>query len=207
MKKSKKTEEVSETDKQIKKQNKQIQGVLIVIGALAVIFLIGAFMIHSIRNFEYKGIQFKVVKEGELVLYNTFFELYSPITGKHVADYNIYLRNDPRELEEIPFNGEVDLNVPIKKMVIQSSDELNCEGKGVIAIANLVKTMELLQIQSIKDENATCDLLGRYMFVKIIPGEKNAIEKAGQCYVLEVKDCDILKVTERFLVDAMGSRR
>ena len=59
-----------------------------------------------------------------------------------------------------------------------------------------------LGIKVIKDPNATCDSEGKYMFLNIQPGETTKIKQTGpSCYVMEVKDCEILKATERMMVE------
>lgn len=192
-------------EKEADTQNKQLKNIFIVLGVIGAVFLIGVFFIYSLKSFEYKGVDFKIIKEGDLVLYNTFFEMQS-ITGQHVGNYNLYFRNDPRNLEKIPFEGEINLEVALKKMVIKMDDsaELNCEGNGVIAIANLVNSFGLLGIEVIKDENVSCDSEGRYMYVDILQGEESKIEQYGpSCYKLIVSDCKILEVTEKFIIDSI----
>ena len=48
---------------------------------------------------------FNVIQEGELTFYQTAFQVI--YKGK-LANYNIYLRNNPKELErKVPFEGEL----------------------------------------------------------------------------------------------------
>ena len=120
-------------------------------------------------------------------------------TGAHVADYNFYIRNDPRKLEEVPFEGDLHI---LDLMVFNTTEDFNCDGDGVIGVANLVKLYQFLETKIMRDENATCDSQGRYMFLNIQPGEETKVTKVGpSCYNLEVNDCEILEVTERFMIE------
>jgi len=186
-------------------QNKQLKKILIVFGAIIVVFLLGFAVIDSIRHPEYKGVKFDAEKYGKIMVYKTAFPIYSSITGKHVVDYNIYLRNDPRKLENIPFDGDMELDIPLKKMVIELEKEFNCEGKGIIAIANFVKAFDLIGIEVVKDPEVGCDAQGRYMYVKLREGNETSIEQFGPaCYNINIKDCEVLEGTERFTIEAFA---
>ncbi len=203
--KEKQIENKNDDKKQKEIQNQQLKRILITGSAIIIVFLLGFAIINSIRHFEYRGLKFNVVKEGRLVFYNVVFPIYSSVTGKHVADYNIYLRKDPRKLEKIPFDGKMNLDTPLRKMVFESKYEKNCEGDFNIAIANFVKSFGLIGIQVIKDENASCDSYGRYMYIVLQEGNETSIEQFGPaCYNINIKDCEILEGTERFIVEAFS---
>ncbi|MFA7707935.1 MAG: hypothetical protein WCX73_03225 [Candidatus Pacearchaeota archaeon] len=175
---------------QIKSENKILKKIFIGIGLLIIIFIATNLVINNMKNFEYKGINFNVIKDtGGLVFY-------------HLEErYN--LRKDPRRLEDIPFEGEIKFT-PINKLVYNSTG-FNCDGDGVIAVGNFALILhDLVGIDMIKDENATCDLQGRYMFVQVQPGNETSIKQIGPaCYELNVNNCEILDVTEKFLVETL----
>ncbi|MCX6750206.1 MAG: hypothetical protein NTZ83_02005, partial [Candidatus Pacearchaeota archaeon] len=55
-----------------------------------------------------------------------------------------------------------------------------------------------------RDENASCDELGRYMYIVVQPGEETSVEKFGpNCYNINIKDCEILEGTERFITEML----
>lgn len=207
---SKKTEEsLSEEGKEnIKKelnnsQNKQLKNILIIFGSLLILFLLGFALVDSVRHFESRGLEFKVVKEGNLIFYNVDFPIYSSITGNHIADYNIYLRKDPRKLENILLKGGMVLR---DNMVIDIKEEFNCNGDGIIAMANFVKSFKLIGTEVMKDPTAGCDEEGRYVHVTIQQGEETFIEQIGPaCFNINIKDCEILEGTEKFIVEAFSS--
>lgn len=204
-KKQKKTKKEQQKEKakkaarkeQIRSQNRILRNFLIGVGILiATVFLI-MFIFNSINNFEYKGVNFETVREGDLLLYRTSLPV---IYQGQKTSYNFYLRNDPRELKEIPFQGELNLR---DNLVINSTEDFNCQGDGIIAIANLINLYKISGINVLKDENATCDAGGRYMFVRLQPGNETSIEKFGPaCYNININNCEILEGTERFMIES-----
>ncbi len=200
-----------ETSKKRKEEeNKILKTVLIGIGIAIIALLLIVVVYSSIKNFEYHGLQFEVVKFCDsgppcLVTYKT--SLPVKVEGKNVIvsepsektdDYDFYLRNDPRE-PDVDFDGTINLR---KIMVFNSTENFICDGKGGIAGANLVRLYNVLGVQVIKDENATCDSLDRYMFVNLRPGNQTSIEQVGPaCYDIYIKNCEILEGTERFMIE------
>lgn len=185
-----------------KNQEKVLRNILI--GLAVLILLIIGFIIffNSLGSFSYRGITGDVVKEGKIMFYMVSFPF--DYEGKTIP-YNIFIRNDPRKLDKIPFEGDMDFGMIFYdekyRLVINASDEFDCEGDQVIALANM-NNLQALGVKVMKDENATCDEEGRYMYVNIKKGEKTEIRQIGDsCYEIIVKDCDILKATERFMVE------
>ncbi len=192
---------------ELAQQNKILRNILIGIGVFILIILLGVSFIKSAGEFKYRGLDFKIVKEGKLIFYQTSFPVYY---NGQIVPYNIYIRNDPRKIHDIPFNGEIIIGENLTifddemvRLVLNSEDEFNCEGDGIISIANLMN-LKAIGVKIVKDENASCDEQGRYIYVNIQKSENSEINEIGPvCYDLNVKDCDILKVTERFLVETL----
>jgi len=193
--------------KELKVQNKILRNVFIGLGVFVSVIIIVALSINSMKHFEYEGVDFNVIKEGDLIFYNAVFPIHS-ITGKHIADYNVYLRNNPFELKEVTFDGEVVLR---EDAVVNMTKNFNCEGDGIIAIANLVQVLEKFGTKAIKDPEAGCDIKGAYTFIQIREGDETSIESFGppeaSCYNFYVKDCEILEVTEKFIVNLLVKAR
>lgn len=190
---------------QIKKEAKVFKVVAIVIVGLILMFLGFLWLINSMNKFDVGGTIFEIDKTDMVgkTLYKTSLPVQgtSEITGKMVtADYNFYLRNDPRQLDDkVPFYGILKLK---KENVINLTENFNCDGDGVIAIANMLKLYEIVGGNVIKDGNASCDSLGRYGFINILKGNETYIDRSGPaCYNIYVKDCEILKATERFMLE------
>ena len=183
---------------QIKKYNKQLKIILGILGAIILAFVVFFLLNRAVANFTYEGVNFKIIKEGELIFYNTVLPVYSE-EGKYMADYNFYIRKDPRKLEDVPFIGD---HVMTKNMVINITEGFNCEGDGIIALANFVNLYEFIGMKVIQDPNAGCELTGQYTFVRIVTGNETKIEKYGpSCYEISINECEILEGTERFMVE------
>ena len=186
-------------------ENRQLKNFLFIIGGALIAIFLFVFVIHSIRNFELEGVEWKVVKEKNLVFYNTAVPLYSKVggmTGSYLVDYNFYLRNDPRKLsEEIPFEGKFFL---LQNVVFDTTDSFECDGDGIIAVANFVSLLERMGASVIKDENATCDTAkGKYTYIQLRDTGETAVRQFGlTCYNINIKNCEILKGTERFMLEA-----
>lgn len=183
---------------QIKEENKQLKNILLCLGVFILIFILVVLFIYSGLHFEYRGIKFDVVKEENIIFYKTAL----PVIYKgEKTSYNFYLRNDPRELD-VPVEKEINFK---KNVVINMTENFNCDGDGIIAVANLVNLYELLEINIMKDQNASCDAQGRYMFVQIQPGNETNIEQFGPaCYNLNVNNCEILEVTEQLMIETFA---
>jgi len=189
---------VPATKKQIKEHNRILRNIFMWFGIFALIFILTVLFINYIKHFDYNSIEFDIIKEGNVIFYHTSFPVV--YEGQHL-NYNVYLRNDPRNLEEVPFDGDLHL---LEMMVIDNTDSFVCGGDGGIAMYNFQQVIGVFGTSLMKDPEADCDSLGRYMFVKIQPGNITNIEQTGpSCYTLNVNDCEILKVTERFLVEVL----
>lgn len=175
-------------------------------GAIFVAIFIWIFIGNSGNSFEYKSLQFNIV--DEIAPYRTSLPSAAKdeITGAVIYnDFFMYLRKDPRILEQnIPFEGDIESR---NTVVFKSSEEFNCEGKGVVGVMNLVRVYDLLGVDVKKDPDAPCDPTGsQYTVLEIFGGEETRIDKVGpSCYQIQVKDCEILEATERYLVEVLAS--
>ena len=182
---------------EIKKQGKQFMIILSILGVFILFFVIFLFITYKTANFNYEGVKFKIVKEGNLIFYNTAFPVYSE-GGEKISNYNFYIRNNPKKLKDIPFIGELSFS---GNMVINVTGNFDCEGDGVIAIANVVNLYNLLGTEVIKDQEAGCDAAGRYIFLQIEAGNETKVEQFwNTCYRITINKCEILEGTERFML-------
>src|SRR3989338_28152 len=179
-------------------QNKILRNFFIGMAILILLIILVVYAFQSTKKFEYRGVDFKIVKSGNLVFYNTKIPVV--VDGKN-AEYNFYLRSDPRKLEEeVSFNGDLDL---AQNLVLNSTEDFNCDGFGVIATANLVNLYKVSGINVIKDQNATCDSEGRYAFINLQKGSETRIDKVGPaCYNVNISNCEILEATERLMLES-----
>ncbi len=189
---------------QAKKEGKIFRNVVILMIGFVLMFSVIYGAKYFANSFEIGGVKFEVDKTAitEKTLYRTSLPVSDKVemTGKVIAaDYNFWLRTDPRELEKIEFNGDVNLK---KNMVLNLTQDFNCEGDGIIGIANLLNLYKIIGTDVIKDENASCDRAGTYAYLTITEGNETSIEQVGPaCYTIYVKDCEILKATEKFMLE------
>ena len=195
-------EEKPSDEKQIKEQNKILRNVLIGIGIFILFFIVGFYFMNSVKNFEYNNIKFDIVREKKITFYHTSFPMTYESGEK--AIYNAFLRKDPRKTGEISIEGKVSL---FEMLVLNSSENFNCNGDGVIAIANFNNILGALGTKVVNDPNASCDEYGRYIFINLQKGNKTEIKNVGKnCYNLKINNCEVLDVTERFLIEALKEK-
>lgn len=205
-KKTKKGKKEGKTSrkKQIESQNKILKNFFIGVGIIIITILLIFLFINQINSFEYEGVEFSIVKFCDtrpcLITYNTELPV---IYQREIISYNFYLRNDPRELaKSVPFDGEV---VFKNDMFINITFNRECEGYETIAIVNFLNLYEISGINVIADENAECDSEGNSMFVLIQESNRTSIEQFGPaCYNINIKNCEILEGTERFMIDTFA---
>ncbi len=187
-----------EIKKQSEKHEKILMWVFILCGVVLAGILSFYFYNQSLNRFDDEGFKYDIIKGEDVTFYHTSFLIYDK---SNPINYNVYLRNDPRDLQKINFIGEMNRK---EMLVINNSDEFNCEGDGVIAIANMAQILKAVKIKSIADQNATCDELGRYSIADLQNGDKTYIEQYGpSCYKIYINDCEILAGTERYIVEVL----
>jgi hypothetical protein len=195
-------EEKAPSESQIKKEKKIFMEVIFVMLGLVLVFFAVFMIINYTKTFEYNGAMFYIDKEDLVGI--TLYKTSLPITINNGTEgtYNFYLRKDPRTLKDVTFDGDLIIR---KNMVINMTNNFNCDGNGIIAIANLMKLYNVMGANVMKDENATCDPEGRYMFLRIEEGNATKIEQFGpSCYNMYINNCEILEGTERFMIETFS---
>ncbi len=199
--------------KQLKNENKIFKSIVIVMIGFVLMFFAVYIIIYFSKNFEVEGVTFEIDRTSMAgrVLYKTSVEGIIDEEGRFIpgiydigkkAEYNFYFRKDPRQLENIPFHETV--SQVKKENVIEITEDFNCNGDGIIAIANMLHLYEVLGGNIIKDANASCDKMGRYGWIKIQQGNETSMERVGPaCYNLYVNNCEILDITEKFMLETL----
>jgi len=196
-----------------KKQENQLK--LIAMLMIILVLSIGAFyfIAQELKKFNYGGVNFQKTKQGDLILYLANFPL-SKLTGNAVNDVNIYFRTDPRQLESILIEGRILLKKNVALAV--NSDELKCSDKvvagttlsqflGRFGISAFGATTDLNEAQDLNRTYVSCEDASAYDYsvVHFVDGNASSIKKVGNdCYILEVANCEIMNVTERFMIGA-----
>ncbi|MAH03832.1 hypothetical protein CMI39_03540 [Candidatus Pacearchaeota archaeon] len=196
------------TKKEIKEENKILRNILIAVIILGLIFLSIYLAITSSKTFEYMGVAFEIEDYCDSGPCITFYKTSIPVkyrdgtTGKLIdADYNIRLRNNPKDLENVPVNGKIDFR---QNMVLEvTTDNLFCDGDWNLAIGNLQK-LNIFGINFlIKNNSEIYEPENEFMFIKIQPENTTSIIKTdNNNYNLNVNNCEILEVTEKLILEA-----
>jgi hypothetical protein len=200
-----------EEKKMGKKKENQLK--LIVILMMVLVLSIGAFyfIAQELRKFSYGGVNFQKTKQGNILFYLANFPL-SKLTGNVLNDVNIYFRTDPRQLESIPIEGGILLKKNVALAV--NSDELICSDKvvagttlsqflGRFGITTFGATTDLNEAKELNRTYVSCENASNYNYsvVDFVDGNTSRIMKVGNdCYLLEVAGCEIMNVTERFMI-------
>jgi len=193
---------MEEVKKKVEKEkhNRIIISFFVVVGIIVVFFIAWNFLSTQSKTFEYRGVDFEITEEiapyrTEILIDET--DLTTGIVTQ--IPYGFYIRKDPRKLGEIPFEGNLELK---KNMIIKSSAEFNCDGNGIIGIANLARLYNAMGIEIVNNNDVGCPENGEYMWLHIQEGNETKIEKVGTaCYNMYVHNCEILEATEKLMVE------
>ena len=220
----------SEDNKELEKiQNKQIKwAVFLMLFIILIIVIVPFVKTNFIDKFNYKGLVFQKTKLGELIFYSAKFPVVS-VTGQVTGDYAVNLRNDPRELEYIPINvtdEKIDFVVEGDKygdVYISLNPFMEvCEDSGIalLTLSSFLRDSGL-DVKSAVTDKAYANnnnLTQRWCYdsgfdtVIVVTDKsftkdnenKTAInEIAPNCYELQFKDCEIMQVSEKLMLNVL----
>lgn len=197
-------EEKHASKEQIKKFSKTLGIVLAFLGFLFLLFFTIYFISVSSKTVNFKGVEYNKLQVGEVLFYHAQIPYIKDLKG--TTKYNIYLRSNPKRIsKKISLDGD---DISWKQLVVTnySTDGLVCEGNSIIAQANFNQILsDGIGLTLIGNNTVSCDEENRYMYLSIEAGDETKIEKIGEsCYRLEFTNCEILQVTERFLLEAIS---
>ena len=195
---------------EVKRNNEILKYFFIGIGIFIIAFVGIIVFSYYQKNFEWQEIKFEKIRQGEIIFYHTTFPISS---GDKVLTYNAYLRKDPRQNGEIPFEGNFTI---MKNFIIVSEEDFICDGDGNIASTNMARIFGAIgskiqiigpdNLNDIQNSNASlgCDSQQRYTFAMLKVGNKTEIKQIGPaCYDVYIKDCEILEGTERLILEML----
>ena len=190
---------------QIKSENKILRNFIILVGVLILGFLVFLFFSRGNssnsfipENFSHKGVNYETEKMGNLTFYRTSFPV---VYQGREANYRIWTRKDPRELEKkVPIKGEFLFK---ENIVLKPEEDLKCED-GVIAVANFLK-LNIFGTNVTLNKNATCESDGDSLFINLRSADETSIIQTGPaCYNFNINNCEILEVTERYMFEVFS---
>jgi len=191
----------------LKKQNKQTKWIFIVMALTLISVFLIPYIIGKSREFNYAGLEFKKILFDQLPLYHARIPLAS-ITGEAVSNYNLYLRNDPRELEYIPIEGDIKL---LKNVVLTFNPEMVCKNEIIASTsvvgfirgassANLIPgTLNKSEVTN-KLAYADCNSTSQTSIIFDLGNKTEIIQESENCYKIYVANCEVVESAERFII-------
>lgn len=196
-----------------RKLERELLGVLAFLAAIIVVFLIASAYFKSLNTFEYEGLTFSKQRVGEIKLFHHSY--YIKLQNGALALYNFYLRNDPRE-NQVLINGKSGLMSPGSVVYLSvNSDGLQECRYGPLAVGSLSSFITDNQMKVIagnlnfwdaglnKDLWATCENKPGNKVIEILKGNETKVTINGNCYKVEVANCEILEATEKLEVQSL----
>jgi hypothetical protein len=215
--KNKEPEENKDFKKEIKKkQNRQVIWAIILMAGL-ILIIIGVPIIKSsfIDKFRYLNLDFQKTQLGDMYFYSTNIPV-ADISNNILGTFSMNFRNDPRELEEINFKRTTTVPVFTKDRVVYISPgkiERGCveSSAATLTLSGFLRQFAQLNISAgisdkkIAEENnfpyISCINTKGNTVIEIIEGnETKIVQTSPECYRLEYKDCEIMQVSERFIL-------
>jgi len=211
MKKSKKKED---------KYESQLKWILAILGI--VIAIIAAILIADMGSskFEYLGVKFEKIKQGNIIEYNAKFPLIDN-SGKVTAYMQFTFSEDPRKLRNIEINGTIKLKKNVafsatKEIIMGKCDDsilapsrlnsfLAGAGLNINDYTVVVNKTEAEERNLTYSECSNSD--EKYSVVLFEKGDSDRIIKDGNCYRLKIANCNFLNVTERFMMGVYANSR
>lgn len=214
----------SSDDEIQKKYEKQLKWFIYLMMSIILIIILITFINNNfIKQFEYHEIKFQKTQLGDLIFYSAKFPVVGS-TGQIIGDYAINLRNDPRTLEDMPMNvneGKIKFNLIVKnhtRVYAPTYISINpfmeiCEDSGIslLTLSGFLRDSGLNVSSAVTDKayakknNEThkwCDPLNTVII--ITNGNETIInEIQPSCFEIKFKDCEILKVSENFILNIL----
>ncbi len=197
-----------------KKQNKQVLwAVILMIGILLIVLFVPYVVKNHFNKFRYIKLDFEKTQLGEIFFYSTKI----PITkGDEVTGfYTMNFRNDPRKLEYVNMSIPQNL-IGFEKnetVYISFNPGMQACDDNTIALMNLagfLRDFGSLDIKSAVHNEPyatedipyiTCENSPNNTVLWLNSGPQTKIKKTGKnCYQLEYNNCEILPVTEKFML-------
>ena len=192
-----------------KKFEKQVQLIFVFMAILIAAIFLSYWFSREIKQFNYAGLEFEKVKIGSLVLYQTKFPLRD-VTGDIAKYMPFYFREDPRKLKGMQVEGNIRLktNVAIAANadIVEKCPDSILSGTSLalylnnLGITSFGATTNKTEAEEYKRNYVNCNNTEKYSILIFQNGNESKIKKEGDCYMLYVKNCEIMNVTERFMI-------
>ena len=199
-----------------KKQNRQIMWAIILMISLILIIVGVPFIKNNfINKFRYINLDFQKTQLGDMYFYSTQIPV-ADSSNNVIGTFSMNFRNDPRELEDINFKKTTSVPVFTKERTVYISPgkiERNCveSSAATLTLSGFLRQFAQLNVSAgisdkkVAEENKfpyiACINTKKNTVIEIIEGNETKIEQISpDCYRLEYKDCEIMKVGEKFIL-------
>lgn len=219
--KSLEKKEIPKRKKKLSKLDRQFYWFFGILIGFFVVFLFSYYIFYSLINkFDYYGISFERIKEGDIIFYHSIVPL-TKTSGERV-NYHFYFRTDPRK-NEILVEGEIE--IPRDLVVYISTNEtgiLRCPYFSVsyASLRMFLKDGGGFEVRDgVPDEARaneinlsyiTCENRPLNPVILLQQGNETKITRIGSssaCYLIEVSNCEILPAIEKFQFQAVLDAR
>ena len=97
--------------------------------------------------------------------------------------------------------GKINLK---RRVIMNFTENFNCDGNGIIGVANLLNLFGLLQRGVENNESLVCNKDSHYTFIRLQSGNETYIEQFHtNCYDLNINNCEALEVLERYMIEVL----
>jgi len=210
MEKKNKTEDKKNSKSIVKLEEKQIK-IFVWVMIFAVVFFLAIYLSAiSEKKFKYSGLIFEKKGQGDLFLYYTEFPVID-FNGNVVSKIPFYFREDPRKLQDIAIlGGKIMLRKNVA-LAINGDDIENCED-GVLSgtvislflsksgVSSFGATTNQKEAEELNRRYVNCKNPGDYSVIVFQKADENKIIKSGDCYTIQYSNCEIMNVTEKFMI-------
>jgi len=189
--------------------------ILIIIFIILAIILASFFLFKGSNkdHFVYNNLEFYKINDSNLTWYTTNVTVN---VKNRSADYLFYFRIDPRKTGKISFKDE--LNIFNKSYVSFSSESLSCEAANLVgwnlgdflgrmgSKVSAGRTEKNDSNDTVKIINCSTDLNATTIILKANNSKSRIyLDKNNpNCIILEAKDCEIIEISERFIIKMLS---
>ena len=180
------------------------------------VLIFGAFIFQytftAMTTYTYEGLTFTRIAEGDLTLHHHAYFI-DPTTR-----YHLYLRQDPRE-NEIPVTGDLLFTSRRIYFSIDVEGLASCEDStlGVGTLTAFLNNNKLKVKPSTPDPKkayelnltqADCDSHPEDTVILLRNSSESSVYKEHtKCFILNVHNCSVMPVIEKFMVETVADRR
>jgi hypothetical protein len=215
--KSNPVKSVKKTTVKQKQNNQLVWAIVLMACVLLIVVFVPLIKYQFINKFVYAELEFQKTQADDLLFYSTRIPVSDAFNTKIIGTFFINFRNDPRKLKDV--ETDIKTGIPTfnkKEVVYISTGEMtrNCaEGTAaVLTLSGFLKQFALMNVSgAISDEKIAiennfpyidCENSKLNTVINLIEGNETKITQVNSnCYTLEFKDCEVMKVSEKFILE------